>query len=1036
MPTVSRIRILGSTLFITAVTLYDAEGRVVQVKTHNAQDQITDIASTQYGFAGQPVRVYQQQRVQASGLPKNEMGGAQTLATATRYYFDGIGRVSHVTKQHGHVYSATTVPALSPEKVISRTLYDALGNVKEKSVGVASLLANATALEKMNYDYNIRGWLLGVNRDFVATSNTAAPTAGKWFGFDLGYDKTANPTGNGYLQAQFNGNISGQSWRSAGDNAARQYHYSYDAANRLLLADFVQRQTFESGFSKSFNFDSKMGTDGLTPETAYDLNGNIKKMQQWGWTISSPNFKLDDLTYNYAMGSTVSQTLSNKLTSVTDEVFEETGLGDFVDKSVWYDDYSYDENGNLLEDRNKRIESISYNILNLPEVVVFLKDGGIKGRIEYKYTASGVKMEKVVTENTVVGGYSAELISRTIYANHVVYEEIKEYVPRYSSYNTIKPFGISFISHEEGRIRCLRTIPMNQVYDFVYDYMLKDHLGNVRMVLTEEQLQNNYPDATMEDAAIANESKYYSNLYNTKVTKPSWFTDPMYSTNSYVARLRNNSTSQKVGPSILLKVMAGDSYNIRVAAGWKSSSVATNSSTNILSSLVGLLSGSIPPISAGKATSGGLQSSGLGLEAAILGFMQGQPVTPNKPKAYLAWLLFDEQFKVAASGSVLITNNSNPYVLSNLPVKKSGYLFVYTSNEATNIDVFFDNLKVTHVQGPLLEETHYYPFGLTMAGISSKAAGKLENHQKFTGQILDADLGLNWYQFRYRTHDPQIGRFIQIDPLAHKYSHNSTYAYAENKVTIGIDLEGLELLPFNSAWFRAATESKSQAQYGGTKVWKDRVDIVVDNVPKVFRDASGSPLFNASSVGVTPEGKTVAGNGAQLRSGNDLPPIPEWSWSNPNITPNDQTAGGYLGNDVKNNRAFADQHRRSVSILTEGYKWYDTYANKVPVWNAYGQLYDNQNSFDNAVKMVGKNPMGFGTTPGMRVDVVNFVNDGSLPTLNVSDLKSSLQYGLQIMQTGVNIMNQYGVGVQKDTQNLMNIYIQLLSLINAAQRNQ
>jgi RHS repeat-associated protein len=85
-----------------------------------------------------------------------------------------------------------------------------------------------------------------------------------------------------------------------------------------------------------------------------------------------------------------------------------------------------------------------------------------------------------------------------------------------------------------------------------------------------------------------------------------------------------------------------------------------------------------------------------------------------------------------------------------------------------------------------------------MSGISSKAAGKLENKKKFINQELDEDLGLNWYQFRYRNHDPQIGRFIEIDPLAHKYVYNSTYAYAENRVINGFDLEGLEFFGINT----------------------------------------------------------------------------------------------------------------------------------------------------------------------------------------------------------------------------------------------
>jgi hypothetical protein len=40
--------------------------------------------------------------------------------------------------------------------------------------------------------------------------------------------------------------------------------------------------------------------------------------------------------------------------------------------------------------------------------------------------------------------------------------------------------------------------------------------------------------------------------------------------------------------------------------------------------------------------------------------------------------------------------------------------------------------------------------------------------------------------------DPQVGRFWQIDPLSVKYVYNSTYAFSENKVINGIELEGLE----------------------------------------------------------------------------------------------------------------------------------------------------------------------------------------------------------------------------------------------------
>ena len=78
----------------------------------------------------------------------------------------------------------------------------------------------------------------------------------------------------------------------------------------------------------------------------------------------------------------------------------------------------------------------------------------------------------------------------------------------------------------------------------------------------------------------------------------------------------------------------------------------------------------------------------------------------------------------------------------------------------------------------------------------------MENRFKFTGQELDHHefsdgAGLDWYEFRFRRMDPQIGRFIQADPLANKYPYNSLYAYAENRVIDGIDLEGTEYLRFS-----------------------------------------------------------------------------------------------------------------------------------------------------------------------------------------------------------------------------------------------
>jgi RHS repeat-associated protein len=101
-----------------------------------------------------------------------------------------------------------------------------------------------------------------------------------------------------------------------------------------------------------------------------------------------------------------------------------------------------------------------------------------------------------------------------------------------------------------------------------------------------------------------------------------------------------------------------------------------------------------------------------------------------------------------------------------------------------------------------MEEMHYYPFRLTMAGISSnalKSTNYPENRFKYNGkefqnrEFQDAS-GLDWYNFGARLLDPQIGRWESIDPLASKFYQWSPYvSMADNPIRY-IDPNGKKFL--------------------------------------------------------------------------------------------------------------------------------------------------------------------------------------------------------------------------------------------------
>lgn len=128
-----------------------------------------------------------------------------------------------------------------------------------------------------------------------------------------------------------------------------------------------------------------------------------------------------------------------------------------------------------------------------------------------------------------------------------------------------------------------------------------------------------------------------------------------------------------------------------------------------------------------------------------------------------------------------------------------------------------------------------------MSGISSKAANITPNKEKtFQGQRFDDDLGLNWVQFKWRNHDPQIGRFIEIDPLSEKYVYNSTYAFSENRVIDGRELEGLEWISVKDDKGVTSSRQLTTSITNSSKLNEKQFNKLVESFKSEFSKTYGS----------------------------------------------------------------------------------------------------------------------------------------------------------------------------------------------------
>ncbi|WP_158605955.1 RHS repeat-associated core domain-containing protein [Taibaiella sp. KBW10] len=132
----------------------------------------------------------------------------------------------------------------------------------------------------------------------------------------------------------------------------------------------------------------------------------------------------------------------------------------------------------------------------------------------------------------------------------------------------------------------------------------------------------------------------------------------------------------------------------------------------------------------------------------------------------------------------MFNNISHTPVVSTEP----GYVIVYVDNRNIGTDVWFDNVQVSHYSGQVLEEDHYYPFGLAITENNNTIS--TPQPYKYQGKELEKGFGLEMYDFSARMVDPQLARTWQLDPHADRYTHISPYGSMNNSPINYIDPNG------------------------------------------------------------------------------------------------------------------------------------------------------------------------------------------------------------------------------------------------------
>jgi len=746
-----------------------------------------------------------------------------------RYEYDGDNRITNVfTSKDGHTWDQDAKYAYYAHGPLART---EIGELK---------------VQTQDYAYTLQGWMKGVNSHTLQTNrdmgkdghidanNSHQFIAPDVYGYGLNYyegdytdiagiaqvdhfasNATSAPSYGTHTKDLWNGNIKSMVTTMVDPvqgfaPVAHLNAYRYDQLNRIKKSKVYQ------GPDINANAWIASALDFYQTSYNYDLNGNIMQLTRNG-NLSGADLLMDDLNYRYHRDPVTGRLDHHQLLLV------EEG----VSNSVYTDDYEldlsklpnpvfdpnnpgntqthnflYDEVGNLIKDRTEEIHTILWTAKGKVKAIV-REQGSLKSDLDFRYDAGGNRILKVVKPRNSSGLLPEGQWVYTYYVRDAQDEVMAVYKKTLEDLGSTQ-FEEKLSLAERPVYGSKRVGQLQRSYDLTQNMFTslgtlpsgEEERGTYGMaVLVQPDFQEHYQGGRAYELsnhlgnvlAVVSDQPQFSG----QTTVNDQFTSGLDGWNA----CGNSSLANSNG---YLEVTTNASTTNNCA--WKPMNITQGM---VYRFELDFYPGTVPQC-----------------EFVLYGMLT-QVLKPGKNVIY---------------HTATYTGLLYPMIQ---PLGGGGIAGNY----------YLDNIRLIEapaMDAEVLAVNDYYPFGMLMPGRSYVGG---EYRYGFQGQETDDELaGLgNSVSYKYRIHDVRIGRFLSVDPLAPDYPHNAPYAFSENRLIDGVELEGLERVPVGK--IVQTFEYHDDCRNCGTDIIKQTTTEHIE-----YKDGSSHDIYRTTIVKIDDQG--------------------------------------------------------------------------------------------------------------------------------------------------------------------------------------